>query len=160
AAAVLAVRAARHAIAASPDSGEGYYQLAQAYDTLARRTRERAWEGHLDQLGSLRRAQRVVALRETLTLYPDNREAHAQLYDLCGEAGYVDRALQHLGEVLRLSRAGGPQPGETEMDFGERIKRMEDRYTELNKEVKNRRNRYDVAALNQPPLAKARQALR
>src|SRR5262249_37776643 len=43
AAPLLAVRAARRAVAANPDSADGYLKLYDAYFHLSSRTRERAW---------------------------------------------------------------------------------------------------------------------
>ncbi len=111
-AALLAVRAARRALAANPDDAGAFLLLGEAYLRLARQTREQAWQSTLPLLGSIRRAQALTALEQAGTLNPDLEEAHALLAQLYFEQGQMDRALEHLRAQLRVvereTAKGGP----------------------------------------------------
>src|SRR5579875_3062835 len=72
---LLAVRAARRALAANPDDARAFLLLGEAYFRLARQTQEATWQALLPPLASLRQAQILTALEQAATLRPDLDQA-------------------------------------------------------------------------------------
>jgi len=99
---LLAVRAARRALAANPDDARAFLLLGEAYFRLARQTQEATWQALLPPLASLRQAQILTALEQAATLRPDLDQAHALLAQLYLEQGQMDRCLDHLEARLRI----------------------------------------------------------
>jgi hypothetical protein len=109
---LLAVRAARRALAAHPDDAGAFLLLGGAYLRLRQQTREQGWQAILPELATLRRAQALTALEQAALLRPDLDEAHALLVQLYSEGRQLDRTLDHLRARLRIAedeeRKGGP----------------------------------------------------
>src|SRR5207248_3342242 len=68
---LLAVRAARRALAVNPDDAGAYLLLGEAYLRLARQTREQGWRTFLPVLADIRRVQALTALEQAVLLRPD-----------------------------------------------------------------------------------------
>jgi tetratricopeptide (TPR) repeat protein len=106
---LLAVRAARRALAVNPDDARAFLLLGEAYFRLARQTREANWQEILPPLPALRQAQALTALESAVLLEPDLDRAHAllaQVYieaDLMFEEGQRDRCLDHLRARWRIA---------------------------------------------------------
>jgi hypothetical protein len=100
---LLAVRAARRALAANPDDAGAFLLLGEAYLRLARRTREQRWQAALPELAAIRRAQAVTALEQAALLGPDLDQAHALLAQLYSEQGQMDRSLDHTRARVRIA---------------------------------------------------------
>ncbi|HMC88961.1 MAG TPA: hypothetical protein VKI17_05415, partial [Gemmataceae bacterium] len=99
---VMAVRAARKAIQASPNDPQAYATLAQAYFTLWREQEEH-WTGQASNLGpprlprqQLRHVQTTTALEQAVKLRPDDAAAHMRLFQIYATLNYLDLALEHL----------------------------------------------------------------
>ena len=118
---ILAVRAARLALAANPDDKNAWLRLGQAYHTLHRATDERPSSGQSPLLDLLRHVQIATALEHALVLDPDLEQAHEGLSRLYGEQNFVDAALEHRRHALRLMRLGR-RPRGKEKEFGDRLK--------------------------------------
>src|SRR5581483_5991587 len=88
---LLAVRAARRALAANPDDAGAFLLLGEAYLRLARQTREEGWQALLPGLAAVRHAQALTALEQAALRGPDLDEAHALLAQLYYEDGQMDR---------------------------------------------------------------------
>lgn len=101
---LLAIRAARRALAENPDDVRSYLNLGRAYYSLAMLTPERVVLGPLQPLGRLRHIQIAAALENALRRDPDLREAHEALATLYRQRNYLDAALEHLRAALRLRR--------------------------------------------------------
>jgi hypothetical protein len=163
--AVLAVRAARRAIRRNPEDAAAYLTLYQAYLNQGQATRERAWRALLPPLGYLRQVQMINALQTAINLQEDSRAAgvaHAFLAQLYLEPSlsYVDLALQHRKEQLRLARLHGALPGETADDTDNRIKQLEDAVERLEEEVGKRNLQFGVgSAQGELVLKRAKRAL-
>jgi hypothetical protein len=99
---LLAVRAARRAVAADPNNGGAYLLLGEAYLRLANQPGGQRWQLALPALAGLRRVQALTALEQAAALRPDLDEAHARLVPLYG-LGQMDRALDHLRARLRIA---------------------------------------------------------
>jgi tetratricopeptide (TPR) repeat protein len=112
AALLLAVRAARRALAANPDDAGALLLLGEAYLRLGRQTREQVWQADVPDLAALRLVQALTALEQAVLLRPDLEQAHTLLARLYYEGGQMDRALDHQRARLRLAEhetaAGGP----------------------------------------------------
>jgi tetratricopeptide (TPR) repeat protein len=122
---LLAVRAARRAVAADPEDATAWLRLGQAYLLLRNFTCERTAEGLLPPLAQLRHVQIVTALEQALRLDPDLEDAHRELAYLYGESNSLDQSLEHRREEIRLTRKAGPRPGETKQDFNYRLEPSE-----------------------------------
>ncbi len=113
AAPLLAVRAARRALAANPDDAGAFLLLGEAYIRLANQTREQDWQGMLPAFAATRLAQALAALEQAVALRPDLDRAHALLAQLYFQDNQLDRALDHLRARLRIAEqeiaARGPE---------------------------------------------------
>jgi tetratricopeptide (TPR) repeat protein len=110
---LLAVRAARRALAAKPDDAGAWLLLGEAYLRLARQTREESWHVLLPGLAAVRQVQAVSALEQAALHGPDLDEAHALLARLYYEQGQMDRSLDHAQARLRIAdrETAGRGPG-------------------------------------------------
>jgi tetratricopeptide (TPR) repeat protein len=159
---LLTVRAARRALADNPDDGTAYLYLGRAYLALAGLTAERRVLGSFQPLGRLRHIQVAVALENALRRNPDLEPAHEDLADLYGGRNFLDAALEHRREAVRLTRRAGPVGGESVEAFTRRLTQMETGTNELEREVSDRRNRFTLQAqaMGSQPYRKAQLALR
>ncbi len=123
---LLAVRAARRALAAHPEDAAAYLLLGKAYLRLARQTREQGWQNNLYELAVVRRVQTLTALEQAVLLRPDLDEAHDLLAQLYAESGQLDRVLDHLRARLRIAEhRGGPNAAERRAALGADVKNVE-----------------------------------
>jgi tetratricopeptide (TPR) repeat protein len=152
----LAVRAARRAVAASPDDAQAYVVLGEAYLRLHYHTSERAWGRHLPELVQLRHSQAAAALNQAVTLKPDHAQAHRDLGGLYRQMGYLDLALAHLQTYVQLVHKGGATP---EGNAAEQL-RFEQDVDRLAKQVKRRENEYVAVAQGLNVLDRAILAMR
>src|SRR5207245_1330144 len=97
---LLAVRAARRAVAANPDDANAHLWLAVAYMDLRDKTVERSLGRTLAPLLMVRRAQAAAALLHALKLNPDLEAAHERLAELYEEAHFLDAALDRRRDQL------------------------------------------------------------
>jgi hypothetical protein len=157
---LLAVRAARLALAANPDDKNAWLCLGQSYHTLHRTTDERSTSGHFALLDLLRHVQIGTALEHALMLDPDLEPAHEGLSRLYGERMFLDAALDHGRHALRLTRRG-PRWGETVKDFSERLKAEEAAVNRLEQVVQDHKNEYAIRSrpMSGDPLGRAKLAL-
>lgn len=100
---LLAVRAARLALAVHPEDAGAFLLLGEAYFRLSRQTSERRWEMRLPELAPLRRTQILTALEQAVLLDPELDQAHALLAQLYVEERQLDRCLDHLRARLRIA---------------------------------------------------------
>jgi tetratricopeptide (TPR) repeat protein len=156
--ALLAVRAARRALADCPDDGRAWLALGQAYIALSRMTREPISE--LPPLAMLRFVQATTAFHAALTRNPDLEPAHRVLADLYRERGYLDAELVHRRALARLAKEQGAAPGDE--DAVDRLALLQQAADELERAVQDRRQLFIVRSrgLSDNPLARAREALR
>jgi hypothetical protein len=159
---LLAVRAARRAIAANPQDANAWLRLGQAYLLLRNATCERSRDKLLPLLTELRNIQIASALEQALRLDPELESAHHELTYLYGERHLSDQALVHRREELRLTTRVGPRRGETVEDFRYRVILTERDTAALEEEVAQRREDYaeNVRALQGGRVAQAGLALR
>jgi tetratricopeptide (TPR) repeat protein len=157
---LLAIRAARSALAANPDDANAWLRLGQAYLTLHGTTAERPTIIALPLVDLLRHVQIATALECALVLDPDLEAAHEALSVLYGDRTYLDAALEHRRHAMRLSRRG-PRPGETTKHFEDRMKDETQAVRRLELLVQDRRNEYGVSAraMSGDPLGRAQLAL-
>lgn len=140
---LLAVRAARRAVAANPEDSNAWLRLGQAYLLLRNATCERSAEGVVPPLAQLRHVQIAAALEEAARLDPDLEAAHRELTLLYGDRAYFDQALEHRREELRLTRRAGPRPGESAEEFADRLELLEKDTAKLVELVEDRRKKYE-----------------
>jgi hypothetical protein len=145
---LLAVRAARRAVAENPEDGNAWLGLGQAYVLLRMVTSERSGEGVLPPLTQLRNVQIVTALEQAVRLDPELEAAHHELAHLYGEHQYYDVALGHLREELRLSRKAGARPGETAAEYAYRLELLERDAVRLEEDLNKRKSAF--AARSRP----------
>ncbi|HEY7326886.1 MAG TPA: hypothetical protein VH592_04570 [Gemmataceae bacterium] len=169
---LLAVRAARQALAENPDDGHAYLQLGLAYLALARQTGESSELQLLRPLAELRHIQIATALENALRRAPnllDALRAHEQLALLYMgrfppflNPPFFDAALEHRRAILQLTRRMGPLRGETTDEFARRFKEGERNIQELERRVSDLRNEFSVQTRNlgSEPYRKAELAVR
>ncbi len=158
---LLAVRACRKALAQTLDDAPAYSSLGEAYLTWHYRTQEREWAGGT-LLQEMRLTQAIVALQQGLLLKPDSETMHARLADLYQRQPlmYLDMALKHRKEELRLTQENGPRFGENPKSFKERLKAMQTNYDQLRKEVQDQENKFEISSSTfKTDLERARQAM-
>jgi hypothetical protein len=141
---LLAVRAARRTVAENPEDGNAWLRLGQAYRLVRLVTSERSGEGVLPPLTQIRNVQIITALEQAVRLDPDLEAAHHELAHLYGEHRYLDLALRHLREELRLSRRAGAQPGETAAEYAYRQELLERDVVRLEEDVTKRQSAFAV----------------
>jgi tetratricopeptide (TPR) repeat protein len=156
---LLAIRACRRALLENPNDALTWYRLDRAYLTLLYRTREREFADRLWLLPYLRQAQRVAALNHAVELEPNLEQAHADLADLYlqmssrpGQGGYLDLALKHRSEQLRLVIENGPGRREKPENYEARRKQLEDDIDRLDAAVKKAQNDYEVGQVSRPTM--------
>jgi hypothetical protein len=156
---LLAVRAARRAIAANPDDARAYLFLGKAYLALRDLTVEHSREGRLPPLAMVRHIQVVTALEHALTLNPDLEAAHLDLSRLYYERNYLDAALEHARAHARLVRRAGRPPRVDRAQFERQLEEWDQRVQELEGEVQKRQNQLVVRGRGHGnPLAEAQAA--
>jgi hypothetical protein len=160
--ALLALRAARRAVAADPNDANAWLRLGQAYVSLRLRTREGAWGRDLPPLDVLRHVQIATALENAVRLEPNLLVAHQLLANLYIERQFLDLALDHRRKELELTRAAGPRPGEQRDAFMTKLESDEKRLREMEKQVNDRQNQFNVQSgnLSSKPLEQASTALK
>jgi hypothetical protein len=156
---LLAIRAARRAIAANPDDARSYLLLGEAYRRLGQDTRERFWWSSLPDLRRLRQGQAAAALRQALQLQPDLAQAHASLSDLYLKMHLDDLALDHLGEQVRLARNRLASPAERPEEWSARVGRLEKQLQNQEERVKRARDIFETNAANLRIADRAQKAL-
>jgi hypothetical protein len=160
--ALLAVRLARRALASNPEDANAYFALGQAYLALRDSTLEHSAEGRLPPLAVLRHVQIATALERALVLQPDLAEAHQILATIYEQQGFLDIALDHRHDQLRLARKAGPAAGEAPEAFADRHKRFEASAAAFESRVRTLQNEYAFrsASLRSEPVQQAKLALR
>jgi tetratricopeptide (TPR) repeat protein len=155
---LLAVRAARKAIQASPGDPQAYLTLAQSYYTLWREQEEH-WTGQASYVGmprmarqQLRHIQMTTALEQAVKLRPDDASAHMQLFQIYGTLNYLDLALEHFQEYVNLLALG---PNESQEDFNKRADPVRTALKNLETRVGRERNQFELEQTNKRPLEKA-----
>jgi tetratricopeptide (TPR) repeat protein len=160
--ALLAVRLARRALAANPEDANAYFALGQAYLALRDSTLEHGSEGRLPPLAVLRHVQIATALERALVLQPDLAEAHQILATIYEQQGFLDIALDHRNDQVRLARKAGPAAGEAPKAFADRLKQFEESAAVFETRVRTLQNEYAFrsVSLRGEPVQQAKLALR
>jgi hypothetical protein len=166
---LLAVRAARQALAENPDDGNAYLQLGLAYLDLARQTPENVAHMMLRPLAEMRHIQIASALENALRRDPNSLSAHEALALLYMgrfppflNPPFLDAALEHRRLVLQLTRRIGPAPGEDADAFAGRLQASERDIQDLERLVSDRKNEFALKtrSLGSEPYRKAELAVR
>jgi hypothetical protein len=159
---LLAVRAARRAVAANPSDSNAWLRLGQAYLLLRDGTCERSAEGLLPPLSQLRFVQVVTALEQAVRLNPDLEVAHHELGYLYGESNALDMALEHRRAELRISRRAGVRSGESAEEWSHRLALLARDIAKLEEMIKASRDKFAAAsrALEGKRVEQAQVALR
>lgn len=159
---LLAIRHARLAIAAHPDDAVAHLRLGQAYLALHYHVGEGSSTRTLALLDELRKVQIATALQQARMADPQLETAHQLLANLFQERGYLDAALDHRREELRLARRHARLSKEaSERDA--RVQNLAHQVSELEQAVQNAYKSWslDVRTRSTPdPVADAESALR
>jgi hypothetical protein len=158
---LLTIRACRRALLANPEDANAYLRLAQAYLAMRDATAEGNQQLAFPALATIRDIQIANALKQAANLNPDHPAVHQRLFFLFDRRGYLDAALEHQRQYLRIIREAGPAPTESPDLFDKRIRQFEKGVEEFERIVQNRQNDFAIRAqaLGKDPLAKAQLAL-
>jgi hypothetical protein len=160
---MLAVRAARRAVAESPGDAYSYVALGESYKHLWT-SLEDVWVGRqtqgLQPRQKLRQVQMTTALEYSLKVRPDNEQMHLDLFSVYLRLNYLDLAREHLNAVHRLVNLRGRRSGETEDSFKKRTEELANNLKSLETELSRRSNMYESEQVNQPLSYKVLLALR
>lgn len=123
---LLAIRAARRALADRPDNADAYFELFHAYSLWHELKIEATLTPVRDN--PLRRYQIAVALRSAALLKPDNRDVQAALAMSYYRLGFLDVAVHHyqlayklaLSEIVPSEKATAEQIEKAVADFFQR----------------------------------------
>jgi tetratricopeptide (TPR) repeat protein len=169
AALLLAIRAGRQAIADSPDAAfTSYLGLGTAYQEIWDSV-EQHWQranprpnviGQRHPREQLRQIQVITGLESALKLQPHDESTHRLLFGVYFRSQYYDVALDHLREIVRLTKAAGPQPQETREDFNGRLEREENQLKALDTTVTRTETEFELKGANLPLLYRAQLAQR
>jgi hypothetical protein len=155
---VLAARAARIAVAASPADEGAWIHLARAYLFQSRATWEAEAGRGFPLFAHLRQIQAAAALLQAVVANPDGAGGHEALAGLFGERGFLDLAVRHRRELVRLTRSAGPAPGEPAETFADRLARLTAALEEAENALQDAENRFLVRTYGMAgdPLGRAR----
>ena len=160
---LLAIRLARRAIAANPEDAVAHLRLGQAYLALHHLVGERSSTRTLALLDELRQVQIATALQQALIADPQLATAHELLANLFQERGYLDAALDHRREELRLVRRHLSRHPEEAHERELRLQNLTHQVRELEQAVQNAHKAWTLAVRTRStpdPLADAESALR
>jgi tetratricopeptide (TPR) repeat protein len=160
AAALLAVRSARRAIAANPTDYHNYMDLVRANEYLSA-SQEETWADA--GLGQMRQVQKMAALQNALALKPDAMEVHLALAQVFTQLNFADYAVEHWERFLELKEASNPPPKMSAEDFTKSLENfrllVKDRKERLG--LQRLKSDYEVAVRIQTTLLrKANEAFR
>jgi tetratricopeptide (TPR) repeat protein len=158
-AALLAVRAARRAVAENPQDVHAYLALADSLEFLWG-AEEQNWSRG-QELFQLRQIQRVAALRKALPLATksdDLIDIHKRLAIAYFWMGIVDLSSEHDNKALELMTAAGHKPKESQEDFQKRIDQFKStvKAREERNQLDVQRSKYQLA--NRQSNSRARRA--
>jgi hypothetical protein len=159
---LLVIRHARRAIAANPEDADAHLRLGQAYLALHYHAGERSSARTLALLDELRKVQIATGLQQARIADPQLAITHQLLANLFQERGYLDAALDHRREELRLARRHS-QHHEEASERELRLQSLSQQVRELGQAVQNASKAWtlDVRTRSSPdPLADAESALR
>ncbi|QJX00664.1 hypothetical protein FTUN_8296 [Frigoriglobus tundricola] len=157
---VLAVRAARRAVQASPEDAKSYFLLGEAYLRLAQATRERVWRYQLPVFDRIRQLQAITAYQQCVALRPDSPAAHGRLARLYRTHGTLDLALHHLDALVKLTEARGTRPGAPPGPAQEALSTLRQERDALATDVQQREATCETGKGNRRVLDQAREAVR
>jgi tetratricopeptide (TPR) repeat protein len=154
----LAVRDARKGLAKNPDDITSLLSLSQAYRTLYYQTREFAASTVRHQgreipvfpaVRSLRQAQTAAAAQGVLNVNPRLEQARAAHMRLASvfidpQSPYFEAHVRHVKEVLRINKLLPVPPGIPRDQYADYIKGQEENAKNLEKQLKARRDQYEV----------------
>src|SRR5262249_49701406 len=144
-----------------PDDANAYLRLGQAYLALWEKTGERPLSRADAPLLDLRHVQTVTALEQAVLRDPDCEAAHRLLGRLYIQHSYLDAALDHRREELRLVHHAGPRQGEGAEEFSQRLRRLEQQVQDLQRVVAEKQKVFDASDRGNAsdPASRAKAAL-
>jgi hypothetical protein len=163
AAPLLAVQAARRAVAAAPTDPAAYQALTRSVMYVWQR-QEEFWAFGSRRLPfelrtTFRRLQWTAAAQEALRLDPSDADLHMQLGKMyLADLHYPDVALDHFKDAHKILLRQRPTPGR-EKEFARQRKNLEALVRQLEAEVKEREERLLPLTVGQGVVNKAEQAL-
>ncbi len=171
----LAIRAARQAIREQPEDPSPYFTLAEAYQLLHGRTRERLMTANrqMPLVDLIRRTQQVAALQSILDLNPAPeiaQRANLMLAEVFGQPEFIqpnqpdypyfESKVRCLRDAQRHLKALERSPNRLSREAANMLKeRLDNQIKEDAKQLKQRLNRYEVTTVARPLLQKIGTAL-
>ncbi len=165
AAVVLAMRAARRAVADNPLEPEAHLAVFLAAEAASEFV-EDYWTSTVGGAPrafrtELRLLQRIAALKNVVALAPTDANMHGVLKQIYLQHNYLDVAVEHAAlEVKHLDRLRPATSDKTVLKaFSEQKKAREEELKLFNRELQERRNAYELRAARKDALQKYEIAL-
>ncbi|HEY1860577.1 MAG TPA: hypothetical protein VGG61_09505, partial [Gemmataceae bacterium] len=158
---LVAARAARRALAASPADVDARLYLGQAYEVLRDVSGDPARPEVFPSFFMMRHVQIVTALEEVVRLNPNLEAVHQALATVYLQLQYLDAALEHRLAEQRLTLRTGPRARESTEEFKLRTSQLDKRVRDLEEAVQNRQNEMFIrsGSATADPLGRAQLAL-
>ncbi len=172
---VLAIRAGRRGVAASPADANAYYELGMAYLRLWQDYERPLTNGQFQSLQQLRLVQAATAFRRAVRCQPDNPRYHARLASVYTQLSvrlflptnpqlppfnFTDLEMEERERTIELLRSHPPRDRSAEgvaklIEAQEKEKQNREKQTQLER----RKSEYAKGSANRSPLDQARLAL-
>jgi hypothetical protein len=149
---LLAVRAARRALAANPFDEGAYFWLGASYEQLPEAANPYELYSPESLLSEIRRSQITGCLYNAAKIKPEWLDVHQRLGELYLLQNFADLGLQQKKEELRLMEELGPKIGEDKDVYSQRLTRFRDDIKILDEKVKTAQNDYLIATKNIPKV--------
>jgi hypothetical protein len=152
---ILAVRRARQAIAANPANAVAHLNLAKAYDSLRRNTRESIGP---QELGEIRRTQVIAEATAALRLgLPPTSAADAHAL-IMQSVKHLDLQVHHFRDLVEAMRAAGPGTNDPEA-FARQLQSYEENLAKAAKQLDYNLANFENNQAGKPLLERAKLAL-
>jgi hypothetical protein len=154
---LLAIRAARRALAANPEDDIAYKFLALSYQILPENIGDLFTSQTL--ITEMRKCQIAGALYTANKLNPDRVEVHEQLYKFYFAQNFLDLGVQHMKRFATLTEEAGIRPGERAEDYRDRLRELREKAKDADEKIKQIQNKFLIESkLFTNVLSKVQQA--
>lgn len=156
---ILAQRNLRRSLDANPNIAVTHALVSQNVKRIMHL--EEWWTRHQNPSlrQQLRQVQTATALRNALTLAPDNYDYQFQYAEMMFKNNYLDLAMAHFGDAIKALEEVRALDPEQKKAIKNQRDQWEKRYKVLNADLKRRRDDFDLKTTNATPMERFRTAV-